>query len=145
MPPQTAFRDDRARHSFLPIDEVAELREHERISRAIAAAAAFAAAGAGPATAYNTSGRRNPVAKWGGAGSDEVVASVTKAATKASGGYAYEWQKPPLFKAVMQARLNRLRSSDLLANNGVLLAECAYRQQQRTLCGRSITFAGCRL
>ena len=37
--------------------------------------------------------------------------------------YRYNWQKPPIYKAVLTARMAELRQCDLLANGGLLLAE----------------------
>lgn len=43
-----------------------------------------------------------------------AVTAVASATTEASGGFTYPWQAPPMYKAILTARMNELRKLDLL-------------------------------
>eukprot|EP00039_Didymoeca_costata_P026712 m.16460 g.16460 ORF g.16460 m.16460 type:complete len:783 (-) comp5707_c0_seq1:221-2569(-) len=105
-----AFREDSVRHGFVPIDLETERKEYERISSAVAAATVKAS-------------QRPEINFARMQSAQDVAETVANAATEASGGYTYEWQRPPLYKVVLLARMEKLREEDLMANGGVLLAE----------------------
>eukprot|EP00729_Bicosta_minor_P016872 gene16872-33734_t len=108
---------------FFPVDMLAEHRAHAELSERVARAAMLAkpsreVPGAGAAASTPNS--------YGSIAENAMVAAVTavaSATTEASGGFTYPWQAPPMYKAILTARMNELRKLDLLGHGGVLLAE----------------------
>eukprot|EP00041_Stephanoeca_diplocostata_P033069 m.1082267 g.1082267 ORF g.1082267 m.1082267 type:complete len:1300 (+) comp24264_c0_seq1:58-3957(+) len=136
------FRAHRERFRFIPINEQVEGEKHTKIASSVA----LAAVEAGISSAYDR-GRHNlpraehPQHDGTGSGTKKMSSAATKkkgsttadstsaaveramgaAAAMYGDAYTYEWQKPPIFKAVLEARIAELREHGISVTDGTAI------------------------